>query len=72
VISAARSKFLAATLSQHIARVGLDLLGAGGVTGDAEMAFLWRQSISETIAGGTVEVMLSMIARQALQLGSSK
>ncbi len=72
VISAARSKYLAATLSQHIARVGLDLLGADGVIGDADMAFLWRQSISETIAGGTVEVMLSMMARQALQLGSSK
>ncbi len=32
-------------------------------------AFLWRQSIMETIAGGTSEVMLSILAREALGLG---
>jgi hypothetical protein len=40
------------------------------VIGDNEMAFLWRESILETIAGGTVEVMASMLARQGLGLGS--
>ena len=35
------------------------------------MEFLWRQSISETIGGGTSEVMRGLIARVALGLGAS-
>jgi len=72
VIPAARSKYLAAALSQKIARVGLDLLGTGGVIDDSELAFLWRQCVAEGIAGGTLEVMISMLARQGLQLGSTR
>jgi alkylation response protein AidB-like acyl-CoA dehydrogenase len=70
VMEAAQAKFLGSHLSQAIPRVGLDLLGTAGVIGDNEMAFLWRESILETIAGGTVEVMASMLARQGLGLGS--
>jgi alkylation response protein AidB-like acyl-CoA dehydrogenase len=70
VMEAAQAKFLGSHLSQAIPRVGLDLLGTAGVIGDNEMAFLWRESIMETIAGGTVEVMASMLARQGLGLGS--
>jgi alkylation response protein AidB-like acyl-CoA dehydrogenase len=70
VMEAAQAKLLGSQLSQTIPRVGLDLLGTAGVVGDNEMAFLWRESVMETIAGGTVEVMASMLARQGLGLGS--
>jgi len=70
VMEAAQAKLLGSQLSQAIPRVGLDLLGTAGVVGDNEMAFLWRESVMETIAGGTVEVMASMLARQGLGLGS--
>jgi len=72
VMEAAQAKFLGSQLSQAIPRVGLDLLGTAGLIGDNEMAFLWRESILETIAGGTVEVMASMLARQGLGLGSRR
>jgi hypothetical protein len=32
--------------------------------------FLWRQSLSETIGGGTNEVMRGVIARNALGLAA--
>ena len=70
VMEAAQAKLLGSQLSQAIPRVGLDLLGTAGVVRDNEMAFLWRESVMETIAGGTVEVMASMLARQGLGLGS--
>lgn len=72
VIPAARAKLLGAELCQEVPRVGLELLGADGVTGGGDMAFLWRQSVSETIAGGSVEVMLSLLARNDLALGSRR
>lgn len=68
LVSAARAKLLGAELAQTIPRVGLELLGPGGVTEDHEMGFLWRQSIMETIAGGSVEIALSLIAREGLGL----
>ena len=70
ISEAARAKLLASELCQEIPRTGLELLGTAGVVDDSDMAFLWRQSIMETIAGGTVEIMLSLIAREDLGLGS--
>jgi len=72
VASAARAKLLGAELCQAIPRVGLDLLGAAETVGDTDLAFLWRESILETIAGGTVEIMLSLLAREELSLGSAR
>jgi 3-oxocholest-4-en-26-oyl-CoA dehydrogenase alpha subunit len=72
VTRAAAAKLLGAELCQAIPRTGLDLLGVTGTVADHQMAFLWRQSILETIAGGTVEIMLSMLARAALGLGSGR
>jgi 3-oxocholest-4-en-26-oyl-CoA dehydrogenase alpha subunit len=72
VRQAAQSKLLASRLSQKIPRVGLDLLGSVGVATDNEMAFLSRQSVLETIAGGTIEVMMSLLAREGLSLGSGR
>ncbi|MES1171149.1 MAG: acyl-CoA dehydrogenase family protein, partial [Actinomycetota bacterium] len=72
VARAARAKLLGAELCQQIPRFGLEVLGSGGVVDDHELAFLWRQSILETIAGGTVEIMLSLLAREELGLGSGR
>lgn len=72
VARAARAKLLAAELCQDIPRVGLELLGVAAVVEDHELGFLWRQSIMETIAGGTVEIMLSLLAREELALGSGR
>ena len=60
---AAQSKMLAARLCQDVPRAGLELLGSAAAVGDTDLAFLWRESVLETIAGGTVEVMASMVAR---------
>jgi alkylation response protein AidB-like acyl-CoA dehydrogenase len=70
ISEAARAKLLASELCQDIPRTALELLGTAGVVDDSVMAFLWRQSIMETIAGGTVEIMLSLLAREDLGLGS--
>jgi 3-oxocholest-4-en-26-oyl-CoA dehydrogenase alpha subunit len=70
ISEAARAKLLASELCQDIPRAALELLGTPGVVDESDMAFLWRQSIMETIAGGTVEIMLSLLAREDLGLGS--
>jgi len=72
VASAARAKLLGAELCQAIPRVGLELLGTALTAGDTDLAFLWRESILETIAGGTVEIMLSLLAHEELGLGSAR
>jgi hypothetical protein len=43
-------------------------LGSRSVLAEGDEAqFLWRASIMETIAGGTTEVMLDLIARHGLR-----
>jgi alkylation response protein AidB-like acyl-CoA dehydrogenase len=70
VAEAARTKVLGTRLAQEIPRVALDLCGADALDMADPLAFLWRQSIMETIGGGTTEVMLSIIARESLGLGA--
>jgi hypothetical protein len=36
-----------------------------------DLTFLWSQTVMETIAGGTSEIMRGLIARQALGLRGS-
>jgi alkylation response protein AidB-like acyl-CoA dehydrogenase len=67
VLEGARSKLLASQLCQDIPRRAFDLLGTGALT-DPDLPLLWRASYLETIAGGTVEIMRSLIARSALDL----
>ena len=50
---------------------GLELGGAEALAADAPVEFLWRQSLWETIGGGTSEVMRGVVARQALGLGGA-
>jgi len=72
VASAARAKLLGAELCQAIPRIAVELLGRAVTVGDTDLGFLWRESILETIAGGTVEIMLSLLAREDLGLGSGR
>jgi alkylation response protein AidB-like acyl-CoA dehydrogenase len=72
VVEAARAKLLATTLAQDIPRVTVDLAGPAALDRREPVAFLWTQSIMETIAGGSTEVMLSILARESLGLGSGR
>jgi len=71
VLEGARSKLLASRLCQEIPRRAVDLLGVAAISEDPDLPLLWRQSVFETIAGGTVEIMSSLIGREALGLPGS-
>jgi 3-oxocholest-4-en-26-oyl-CoA dehydrogenase alpha subunit len=71
VLEGARSKLLASQLCQEIPRRAVELFGVSAVTEDDDIPLLWRASVLETIAGGTVEIMGSLIAREALSLPTS-
>lgn len=72
VAAAARAKLRGSTLAQDIARTALDLGGAPAMADGSVFPFLWSQSYMETIAGGTTEVLLGIIAREALGLGATR
>ncbi|WP_116996717.1 acyl-CoA dehydrogenase family protein [Desertimonas flava] len=72
VVEAARTKYLGSILAQDIPRAALDLAGVHGMDAAEPCAFLWRQSFMETIAGGSVEIMLSIIAEQELGLARAR
>lgn len=71
-VESAQVKLLGSTASQRIARAALEtgFLDAARVGNHLE--FLWRETVMETIAGGTSEVMLSVIARGALGLAGNR
>jgi alkylation response protein AidB-like acyl-CoA dehydrogenase len=70
VLEGARSKLLASRLCQDIPRRSVDLLGLPALFDD-DIPLLWRQGVLETIAGGSVEIVGSLIAREALDLPAS-
>jgi 3-oxocholest-4-en-26-oyl-CoA dehydrogenase alpha subunit len=70
-VSAARAKLLGTALTQRIARVAVDFGWPEAADQSDDLAFSWSQTVMETIAGGTSEIMRSLIARQALGLGAS-
>ena len=68
VLEAARNKVIGGRLTQRIARAPFELgITASGLA-DSPFGFLWRQSISETIAGGTHEIMVRIVAQRELDL----
>lgn len=71
-VLAAANKLAHTETAQHIARVALDLGGAAALAADAPVEFLWRQSLWETIGGGTSEVMRGVVARAGLGLGGRR
>lgn len=68
---AARVKLLGSQAAQHIARAAFEVGLVDATRRDDDLAFLWRESIMETIAGGTSEIMRGVLARSALGLGRS-
>ncbi|MEM9255362.1 MAG: acyl-CoA dehydrogenase family protein [Pseudomonadota bacterium] len=66
---AAMNKIIHTVTCQDIARTVLDLGGPEALVSDAGPELLWRQSLTETIGGGTSEIMRSMVSRQLLGLG---
>jgi alkylation response protein AidB-like acyl-CoA dehydrogenase len=62
-VDAARNKVIGGALMQEIARHGVRAGGREAVVEGADLELLWRESIMETIAGGTTETMLTIVAR---------
>ena len=69
-VEAAASKVFQTEVAQAIARLALEFGGAAALADDARPGTLWRQSLWETIGGGTSEIMRGVVARQALGLGA--
>ncbi len=71
-VAAAANKVFHTELSQEIARQAFEWGGADVLVDGARVQDLWRQSLWETIGGGTSEVMRSVIARHGLGLGGAR
>jgi len=69
-VEAAANKVVHTVVCQKIARAALDFGGPEAIVDGSRVELLWRQSMWETIGGGTSEVMRSVVARQALGLGA--
>ncbi len=70
-VEAAANKVVHTEACQRIAAAALELGGPAALPA-ARLEFLWRQSLWETIGGGTSEVMRGIVARQELGLGASR
>jgi alkylation response protein AidB-like acyl-CoA dehydrogenase len=68
VVEAAASKVVHTLVCQEIARTAVDLGGPEALISGARLELLWRQSLWETIGGGTSEIMRGVVAKQALGL----
>jgi alkylation response protein AidB-like acyl-CoA dehydrogenase len=68
VVEAAANKVFQTDVCQAIARAALDFGGPAALADDARVNTLWRQSLWESIGGGTSEIMRGVVARQALGL----
>ena len=68
-VDAAMNKIVHTVTCQELARAVLDLGGPAALLAGAQPELLWRQSLTETIGGGTSEIMRSVVARQLLGLG---
>ncbi len=71
-VEAAANKIIHTEVCQEIARAIVDLGGQEALVTGSRPELLYRQSMWETIGGGTSEVMLGVIARQGLGLGGRR
>jgi alkylation response protein AidB-like acyl-CoA dehydrogenase len=67
-VSAACTKLLGSTLAQDIAGAAFELCGAAALDQAEVTELLWRQTRMETVAGGSTEMLLGIVARSALGL----
>jgi alkylation response protein AidB-like acyl-CoA dehydrogenase len=72
VVEAAFNKLAGSELCQKIAQAAVEHGAPEALVEGAMVEFLWRQSISETIGGGTSEVMRGVIARNHLGLSARR
>jgi alkylation response protein AidB-like acyl-CoA dehydrogenase len=70
-VSAACTKVLGSTLAQDVAAAAFDLCGTAALDEAGVSELLWRQTRMETVAGGSTEMLLGIVARGALQLRPS-
>lgn len=71
-VEAAANKVVHTVVCQKIARAVVELGGPEALVTGSRPELLYRQSMWETIGGGTSEVMRGVIAKQALGLGSRR
>jgi len=71
-VEAASNKLFGAELCQRIARAAFEFGAPEAVVRGPMVEFLWRQSICETIGGGTSEIMRGVISRHLLGLAGSR
>lgn len=64
--AAARVKLLGSDACQAIARCALEAGYLDAAEREGDLGFLWRETIMETIAGGTSEIMRGVLARSVL------
>ena len=74
--ASAMAKLAGARLAQHVARVGIELLGLEGLADahpsaplDGRLGGLNRAAVGSTISGGSAEILQVVIARRGLGLG---
>jgi len=72
VVEAAANKVVHTVVCQQIARAVVELGGPEALVSGSRPELLWRQSMWETIGGGTSEVMRGVVARQGLGLGGRR
>jgi 3-oxocholest-4-en-26-oyl-CoA dehydrogenase alpha subunit len=70
-VSAACTKLVGSVLAQDIAGAAFELCGAAALDTAETSELLWRQTPMETIAGGSTEMLLGIVARSALGLRPS-
>jgi len=68
VVEAAGNKLASTVLCQRLARAALELGGPESLVLGTQAEFLWRQSLCETIGGGTSEILRGVIARHRFGL----
>jgi len=67
-VDAAMNKVAHTLTCQDIVRAVLDFGGPEALVSGSQPELIWRQSLTETIGGGTTEIMRSVVSRQALGL----
>jgi alkylation response protein AidB-like acyl-CoA dehydrogenase len=71
-VEAAANKVVHTLVCQEIARAAVELGGEAALVHGERSELLWRQSLWETIGGGTSEIMRGVVARQGLGLGGRR
>lgn len=67
-IEAAANKVTHTRVLQSVARTAMAIGGPEGLLEDSGIELLWRQTMTESIGGGTTQIMQGIIARQQLGL----